>query len=311
MLVRVPISVIFGRSGDQSEPWVNAGKLQNRGFDFSLTLRDSEGAFRYSLTAQLSTFRNRVKYLPQQEIVNSDNTTITIRDHSIGSLYGFVAKRIITENDFDSNGNYLHAMPSSGKPAPGDIMFTDLNRDGIINDLDRTIIGKAIPDGMASLIFNGTIRQFDLYILLNGIWNFDIFNLQRSRLMSFDSQDMNHNKLAEYAKNYYRQGYPSSEYLRADLNNSNLNDRISTWWIENGSYLRFKEIQFGYTLKTTAPEQNPTVRLYAAASNLFTITRYKGRDPEGALSSSPLNSGIDNGIYPVPRFFGIGVQVRF
>ncbi len=313
LLVRVPISVVFGRSGDQSEPWVNAGKLQNRGVDFSLTLRDAEGIFRYSLTAQLSTFRNKVKYLPQQEIVNSDNTTITIRNHSIGSLYGFVARRIITENDFDSNGNYLHAMPSSGKPAPGDIMFADLNRDGIINDLDRTIIGKAIPDGMASLIFDGTMQQFDLYFLLNGIWNFDIFNLQRSKLMSFDSQDMNHNKLAEYATNYYRQGNPSTKYLRADLNNSNLNDRISTWWIENGSYLRFKEIQLGYTLKrkTGLLEQNPTVRLYVSASNLLTITKYKGRDPEGALSSSPLNSGIDNGIYPVPRFIGIGVQVKF
>lgn len=313
LLVKVPISDIFGRSGDQSEPWVNAGKLQNRGLDFSITFRAAKGGFRYSFTAQLSTFMNKVKYLPQQEIVNSDNSTITIKNHSIGSLYGFIATRIITEDDFDRNGNYLHALPSSGKPSPGDIMFVDLNRDGIINDLDRTIIGKAIPDGMASLIFNSEINRFDIYFLINGIWNFDIFNAQRSKLMSFDSQDMNHNKLAEYAQNYYRSGHPSDKYLRADLNNMNQNDRISTWWIENGSYLRFKEIQLGYTLqkRTNNLDNNSIIRLYASASNLFTITRYKGRDPEGALSSSPLNSGVDRGIYPIPRSIGIGVQVRF
>jgi hypothetical protein len=65
-------------------------------------------------------------------------------------------------------------MPASGKPAPGDLMFADLNHDGIINDLDRTIIGKPLPDGMASLIFDGSFGNFDLYVLLNGIWNFDI-----------------------------------------------------------------------------------------------------------------------------------------
>jgi len=313
LLVRVPVSVIFGRSGDQSDPWVNAGKLQNRGFDFSVTLKDSEGLFRYSLTAQLSAFRNKVRYIPQQEIINSDNTTITVKNHTIGSLYGFVAKRIITEADFDVNGNYLYAMPASGKPAPGDLMFADLNHDGIINDLDKTIIGKPVPDGMASLIFDGSFGNFDLYVLLNGIWNFDIFDMQRSKLMSFESQDMNHNKLAEYARNYYRPGYPGTKYLRADLFNTNQNDRISTWWIEKGSFLRCREFQLGYTFKSvvSVPGQKPTIRLYAAASNIFTITRYKGRDPEGAISASPLNSGIDNGIYPVPRSYGIGLQFQF
>ncbi|HQH40568.1 MAG TPA: TonB-dependent receptor [Bacteroidales bacterium] len=311
LLVRVPISMVFGRSGDQSEPWANAGKLQNRGVEMNLSYRKSTGRFTYSVSGNLTTIKNEVKYLPQKELVTGNN--ITYPGHTIGSLYGWIAERIITPDDFDSNGNYLYALPSSGKPSPGDLKFKDLNHDGTINDLDKTIIGKPWPDVVLGLSFDCSYKGFDFSVFFNSMLNYDVFNAQRAGLSSFNSQDLNHNKLLDYALNYYRPDKPSTEYVRADINNSNINDRISTWWIEKASFLRCRDVQFGYSLPSAfiGKAGISRTRIYLSAMNLFTLTKYTGRDPEGAAGSSPLTSGTDGGTYPIPRSFTLGIQVDF
>ena len=320
LLVTYEVPIIFGRSGDGSNPWVNAGKVQNRGFELNITWRRMEGYFNYSVNGTLTTIKNEVKYLPQLEILG-DNTQ-TIVGHSIGSLYGYVAERIITEDDFDAGGKYLYAPPSEGAPQPGDLKFKDLNQDGTITDLDRTIIGKPIPDAIIGLSYDCSYKGFDFSLFLYSMLKCDVFNEQRATLSSFVSQDMNHNKLKDYAMNYYREDRPSTEYVRADLNNLNKNDRISTWWIEDASFLRLRDIQLGYTLPVK-PSHSVGItrgRIYISAANLFTLTSYTGRDPESALSanrnttsgsSDPLRTGTDFGTYPTPRALTLGLQVDF
>lgn len=311
LLVRVPVSMAFGRSGDQSEPWANSGVTQNRGFEIAASYKNYEGAFKYSVTATVTTLKNEVVSLPLKEIISGNN--IALPGHTIGSLYGWVAERLHTPDDFDELGNYKWATVSNGVPQPGDIKYKDLNNDGKINDEDRTIIGKPLPDALYSLNFECSWRNFDFSIFLNGMYNYQVYNQQNATLLSFVSQDLHHNKLVEFADNYYRTDRTTTKYVRADLNNTNQNDRISTWWIENASFLRVKDIQLGYTLPETLVNSIglSRLRVYGSAANPLILTKYTGRDPENGAFSNPLSSGTDGGGYPNPRVLSFGVQVDF
>src|SRR5690606_14967443 len=141
LLVKIPMSAAYGRVSGAGDPWVNLGELQNKGFEFTGIYRKMEGDFNYNVSAHFSSIKNQVKYVPGEILSGNNLTTV---GHSIGSFYGYVAERILTGNDFDESGNYQHAIPATGTPSPGDLKFKDLNNDGIINDLDRTTIGKAV-----------------------------------------------------------------------------------------------------------------------------------------------------------------------
>lgn len=312
LLVKIPMSAAFGRVSGAGDPWVNLGEIQNRGFEFIATYRKMEGLFNYNISGNITTIKNEVKYIPG-EIISGNNLT-TLR-HTIGSFYGYVAERILTPSDFsqDESNKYLHAMPATGKPSPGDLKFKDLNNDGIINDLDRTIIGKAVPDFVYSLNIEIFYKNFDLSLFFYGMQNFDVYNHLRAGIESFSSQDMGHNKLRDYAMNYYREDRPSTKYVRADLNNTNQNDRPSTWFLEDGSFLRIKDAQLGYSLPKWTTDQIglSRARVYVNATNLYTLTKYAGRDPEAPTISGPLTPGNDQGTYPVPRAVTFGIQIDF
>jgi len=143
--------------------------------------------------------------------------------------------------------------------------------------------------------------------------NLQVYNHLRASAEGFSSQDMGHNKLRNYALNYYTPEKPSEKYIRADINNTNQNDRISTWFLENGSFLRIKDIQLGYSFPNGFLSHLgfTGTRIYLNASNILTFTKYTGRDPESPTVSEPLNPGNDNGAYPLPRAITTGVQIDF
>jgi TonB-dependent starch-binding outer membrane protein SusC len=310
LLVKIPMSAAFGRVSGAGDPWVNLGEIQNRGFEFTGTYRKMEGDFNYSVSGNLTTVKNEVIYIPGNILTGNNLTTL---GHTIGSFYGYVAERILTGDDFGEEERYLHAMPATGKPAPGDLKFKDLNNDGIINDLDRTIIGKAVPDIVYSLNLEAFYKNFDVSVFFYGMQNYDVYNHLRAGIEGFSSQDMGHNKLRDYAMNYYREDRPSTKYIRADLNNSSQNDRPSTWFLEEASFLRLKDAQMGYSLPQSVINNIglSRTRLYVSATNLLTLTQYTGRDPEAPTISGPLTPGNDGGSYPVPRSLTFGIQVDF
>ena len=315
LLVKRPMPSTFGRVSGAGDPWVNLGEVQNRGFEFNAMLRQMTGDFNYIISGNLTTIKNEVKYVPGEIIRDAARRfhNITKIGHTIGSFYGYVAERIITPDDFDAEGNYLYARPSSGTPQPGDLMFKDLNNDGIIDDLDRTIIGKAVPDLTYGLSLETMYRGWDFSVFFYGMHNYHVYNHMRPDIEGFSSQDMGHNKLAAFAENYYREDRPSTEYIRADLNNDNINDRPSTWYLENASFFRLKDIQLGYSFPGNVNKSIGLsgTRIYVSATNLFTITGYTGRDPEAPTVSEPLTPGNDTGTYPVPRAINFGIQVDF
>lgn len=330
LLVAIPISDAFGRV--DGNPWFNTGNIQNRGIEISLQWREQIGAFSYGLTSNFTTIKNEVKYLPVTDITTGaddiEGYNRTVEGHSIGALYGFVSEGIIqleesnyakgTDGNWqkDANGfytGYKHATHANNIPQPGDIRYSDLNGDGDVTPLDRTIIGKTIPSFNYSIGFDCSYKSFDFNIFLYGVGDFDIYNRQRANLSSMNSQDMDHNKLNDFAQNHWTIDNPSTTQVRVDPSNRNVNDRISTFWIEDGSFLRVKDVQLGYTLPKTdcARLGVASIRLYANASNLICFTKYKGRDPEVFMSSDPLDGGKDNGSYSMPRSFTGGLQIEF
>jgi TonB-linked SusC/RagA family outer membrane protein len=324
LLVAIPISSAFGRQ--DGNPWFNTGNIQNRGLEFSLQWRDNIGAFNYGINSNFTTIKNEVMYLPVTDITSGNNRTI--EGHSIGALYGYVSEGIIQLNESnytkDAEGNwqtdasgfytgYKHSTHLGNTPQPGDIRYSDLNGDGDVTALDKTIVGKTIPSFTYTLGFDCSYKGFDLNLFLFGVNDFDVFNSQRALLSSMNSQDMDHNKLNDFANNHWTVENASTTHVRLDPSNRNVNDQMSSFWIEDGSFLRIKDLQLGYTLAKNYSERLGVsrIRIFANASNLYCLTKYQGRDPESFISSDPLNSGTDNGSYSIPRSFVGGLQIEF
>jgi TonB-linked SusC/RagA family outer membrane protein len=310
LLLEVPVSITLGRLG---MPWVNIGKIENSGFDFDIRYRKLTGDFTYSISANLTTLKNRVVDIPSVIYNDVNNATnITRVGNTIGSFYGFVCEGIIQPGDTTDLGVYKYAKQGGSKN--GDLRFKDLNRDGVISDKDRIIIGKPVPDFTYSINVELGYKNFDFSVFLFGIENYQVLNGLRRDIESFSLQDLAHNKSKDFGQNYWTPDNLSTEYIRLDQNNSNNNTRISTWWLEDASFLRIKDVQLGYTLPQAASDRIgiSSLRIYTSVTNLHTFTKYTGRDPESPINSSgPLGTGLDNGAYPLPRVFNLGLQLGF
>ena len=308
MLLQLEQYHFMGRQQESARQPVNLGRIINRGFEFNASYRKMEGDFNYSASANLTTIKNKVMELPDDEPLIIGNT-ITREGHTIGSFYGWVADRIVQEDDFDAEGNYLHAE-QNGTISPGDIKFKDLNRDGRINTDDQTIIGKPVPDLVYGLNVDLYYKNFDFNIFFEGVYGNEIYNSRRSEIgLATEPATKNWNRLREVL-DYWTPGNPSTTMTRASVVDVNDNARMSTWFVEDGSYLRMKNIQLGYTLPAETIPSILNLRIYVSAANLVTITGYSGLDPE-INSDSPTSSGFDSGNYPIPRTYLAGIQIKF
>lgn len=333
LLVKRPIPMAMGylpgKTGAQ--PWTNSGKIVNKGIEISAQWHDIIGKFNYGVGTNFTTIKNTVNYLPVPSIISSNANNQTIEGHSIGALYGYVAKGIIqltdayytrdANNNFtkDAAGNYTgykFGKQEGVQPQPGDIRYQDSNADGVIDASDRTLIGKTIPSISYTLSFDCSYKSFDFNVFFNGVTDFDIYNAQRANLSSISvgtSGGTDGNKLNDFAVNHWTEVNASTTHVRVDLTNKNKNSQISSFWIEDGSFLRIKDLQLGYTLPAKACKYAgvANLRVYANGSNLYNFTKYKGRDPEGFMSNDPLMSGTDNGSYVTPRSVTLGLQIGF
>ncbi len=319
LLVQIPISNTLGRQ--DGEPWMNLGKIRNQGFEFDLRYSEREGELTYDITANLSRVKNEVIDLPE---AIREGSHITEIGHTIGSLYGYIDEGLVQPEDFTevtehedgtkTFSGYKYAVPSEAVPYPGDIRFKDLNRDGKITDADRTIIGKAVPDFNYTFNVDLFYKNFDFSLFLFGMHNMQVHNRQRSWIEGFATQDLDHNKSADFAANYYTLENPGDEYIRPDINNTNDNIRISTWWVEDASFMRIQDIQLGYSIPPAYLNYLglSNARIYVSLKNLYTFTGYKGRDPEAPINTNdPLSPGVDNDAYPLPRVYTAGLKIDF
>ncbi|WP_332032172.1 SusC/RagA family TonB-linked outer membrane protein [Kaistella sp.] len=309
MLVPMSVPVTSGYS-DVYVPSINAGKIQNKGIEATLSTKNFVGEnFKWSTDVVFSYNKNNV------ESINSETPIITASgglNSTIGQIqngypvnifYGYVTDGVF-QNQSEVN-NHAVQMPGSNpatSTAPGDIRFKDLNNDGVINDKDRTIIGNPNPKFTFSLNNTFTYKNFDLTIFLQGSYGNDIFNANR---MYTESMSVINNQNASVLGRWTGEG-TSNSMPRAIYGDPNQNSRVSDRYVEDGSYIKIKNINLSYTLPKGAFAQNfSLIKVFVSAQNLVTWTKYSGFDPE-----VPVN-GIDNGTYPITRIVSLGLNVGF
>ncbi|HPB52107.1 MAG TPA: SusC/RagA family TonB-linked outer membrane protein, partial [Saprospiraceae bacterium] len=235
--------------------------------------------------------------------IQSANSTVARTDvgHPLASFYGWVTDGIFQTEEEVKN----HAFQSEGT-SPGDIRFRDLNEDGVIDIKDRTYIGNPIPKMSYGLTGNIAYKGFDLNMFWLGSYGNDIYNAT----VRYDFTYVNR---PESTLNRWTGPGTSNTEPKVSLNDPNQNARVSDRFVEDGSFLRLKNIQLGYSIPTRwmSKVRVRELRIYAAAQNLFTFTRYSGMDPEIGIVGNALELGIDKGFYPQARVFMGGIELKF
>lgn len=308
LLERIPI---LGHVGNDP-PVANVGSVENRGVELELNWRHFTGDLSYSVGANVSYNRNEMTHIGNEEGVLpgahwaiAGMVTRTEVGLPIAYFYGYK-----TDGIFQSEAEVRQHMNSAGDPLqpnakPGDVRFVDVNGDGVIDDNDRTMIGNPTPDWTFGFNASLEYRQFDFSVFLTGTLGNDVFNgMQR--------QDLLFTNRTTAILDRWTEDNPSNSVPRYSWNDPNRNYRVSDLYIEDGSFLRVKNIQLGYKIPTRilGAIQAHSWRIYVSAENLFTFTRYTGTDPEiGAMSAFDI--GIDRGTYPLARTFRLGTSVSF
>lgn len=309
MLTKKPVPQTSGTSLEQADwPPVNIGKVLNRGFEFTINTKNFVGEFKWETNLNMSFNHNEVVSIGGPEILNG--VSLIQEGQPINSFYGYKLGGVYQTLDEVFTGPVMEnraADKASHNPykntSPGDMWFVDVDGNGEINDLDRTVIGNPSPDCIFG--FNNTFsyKNFDLSIFFQGALGNQVWNGVRA---SHESMNSTYNQLASTLERWTGEG-TSSSMPRAIYADPNNNSRASTRWLENGSYAKLKNLTFGYTLPEnwTNRAKVKALRLYVSFDNLCTITNYSGLDPEVGLN------GLDYGVYPSARTYMFGVSVKF
>ncbi|MEN8155907.1 MAG: TonB-dependent receptor [Bacteroidota bacterium] len=305
MLVREPVPQYVGFT---SNPYSNIGEMRNQGFELSMTYKEVMSDFSYDVTLNGAINRNELVTLGKGQPIPAGTIqagSICLNDvgHPIGSFYGYVTDGIF-QNQEEIDGT---AQPDA---RPGDIRYLDLNGDGTITDYDRTFIGNPQPKLFYGINFNAQYKGFDLYLFFQGSYGNQVFNATNWYLWHTAEQ---YNRSKDLLESWDGEG--STDKFPA-LNTTDLhgnNNRISDRYIEDGSYLRLKNLQIGYTLpgSLTGSVGMKEVRIYVSGQNLLTFTKYSGLDPEIGNLYSDLSAGVDLGTYPQYRIIQMGAKIVF
>lgn len=301
ILLRLPIPDIFG---GPKYPYQNAGAVENKGWEVQMGWRDHINDFNYRLDFNIADVKNQVKSLGGTEPTVGDR--VRMIGEPLDAFYGLVADRISQVSDFtydEANGTYNPNFPHiKGDPVqPGDIIYKDLNNDGEIDLIeDRKVIGSHIPRYTYGLRGYFEYKGIDLNIFIQGVGKVNGL-LTGSARHAFISESA---MPQEVHLDRWTPDNPGASYPRLTYQ-QNYNQRLSTFWLEDASYIRLKNVQLGYTLPSEVTEKYriAQLRAYISADNLFTISDYfYGYDPE-----SPVSSGS---FYPQVKTFIFGVNIK-
>ncbi|MBQ5983702.1 MAG: TonB-dependent receptor [Bacteroidales bacterium] len=340
-------------SSAMAAPYGNYGSIQNTGYEFTLTVHPVTTAnFEWTSEGQLSFNRNKLLALSgtaSAAIVGYGQWNDIVSESKIGeplfSFYGYQTDGVYTSLEDLQNSPQTENYPADGvsfnqynTPWVGDIKFKDLNGDGKITEADRTNIGSPMPKFTFGWTNTFRYRNFDLSIFINGSYGNKVLNylnmntgnmksawanqpasvLNRTKLVAIDPEKTYDGTGSVW--NWYEDitnvkiANPGAKLPRATTGDPNDNDRLSDRYIEDGSYVRLKNITFGYTFPKALLQKVKidNLRAYVNIQNLYTLTKYTGYDPEIGVSMASVNvMGLDNGRYPSPTVYSFGVNFTF
>ena len=313
MLTQVPIP---RTAGTGSIPYVNIGEVNNKGLDLNVTFRDKVGNFRYSIGGMFSTYKNRVVKLnndPNATVFGFSTRlpaiSVTKAGLPIASYFGYIVDGVIKDDAEAATapkfGSYTRA---------GVFKFRDVNGDGVITAADKTIIGNPHPDFTYGFNLNFGYKAFDLTVFIQGSQGNQIFNYLKywtdfNTFQGNRSKDMLYNSWKKLG----------DDALLPRLNSQDgTSQQISTYFVEDGSYTRIKNIQLTYNFPSSilSKIKLSSAQIYIQGQNLFTFTKYKGLDPDINLRATgsdnqDIHMGIDEGAFPVAKSYNVGLRLGF
>jgi len=303
MLAVVPLPGVVGFLPSAT----NVASARNSGFEFALNHRNQVGDVNYSIGGNIAFIKNEVTDLGEggQPVATGsvfgigDLVSYTEIGQPIAYFYGYETAGIFQTNE---EAAAYEALPEA---QAGDVIFVDQNNDGVIDSDDKIMIGNPHPDFTYGINMEAQYKGFDFTVFIQGSQGNDILN-------GVFRYDLNTTNLPVAALERWTGEGTSDWYPRISHSDPNQNNRISDRFVEDGSYMRIKNVQLGYTLSDATMQRLNigSCRVYVAANNLFTFTQYSGLDPEVGTRGT-LEIGIDRGFYPAARTFIAGINVNF
>ncbi|WPY98559.1 TonB-dependent receptor [Christiangramia sp. OXR-203] len=307
LLVIPQVSGILGVAAPgSSAPFVNGGGVENEGLEFSIGYNQVvNDNFKFNVNYNLTALRNEVLYVNSESGlipggvfgIGQEPPSRMEPGKPIGYFYGLETNGIFqTQAEVDAAATQANA-------APGDIRFVDQNGDGVIDSDDRTDIGDPIPDLTMGANIGFTFKN----------WDFNAYafaSLGNEIVRNFERNQPNTNRTNAFLGRWTGPGTTDS-FPRVTVGATS-NNQFSDFFVEDGSYLRLQNVQVGYTLDSDliANTGVEKFRVYASVNNAFTLTEYSGYDPS-ASNGAPIGGGIDQGFYPVPRIYMLGINLKF
>ncbi|WP_372794212.1 SusC/RagA family TonB-linked outer membrane protein [Lutibacter sp.] len=306
----IPVSGILGAAAPgASSPTINAGTVKNSGLEFSIDYKNNfSDDFSMSIGYNVTFLKNEVTEINGTDFIEGGVFSIGQPAPSrmevgqpIGYFYGYQTDGIF------QNQAEVDAHPSQAdlgaQSAPGDFRYVDTNNDNVIDVKDRVNIGDPIPEATMglNLQFNYKALDFSMYTFAS---------VGNDMVRNYESIAPDANQL-NYVLDRWR-GEGSTNTNPRVTTGASVNNVFSTYYVEDASYVRIQNIQLGYTINSKVSEKigATKLRVYASANNLYTFTKYRGYDP-GASSGAPIGGGIDDGFYPIPRTYMVGLNINF
>ncbi len=291
-------------AGENAAVWLNTGDMKNNGWEVTVAYNSPQyGDFSWNGSVNISQYKNELVTLnSRQKFIGGDQRLIP--GEPMGVYYGYVCDGIFQDATQVAN----HATQAGA--APGRLIYRDLNGDGVIDDNDRCIIGDPNPDLSLGLNLAFKYKAFTLDMFFAGDFGFDIQNHMKRQLLSMNYGNLATNRGADIL-NAWTPTNTSSDIPALSLTDDNNEARFSTYYVENGSYMKMKYLKLSYSLPKNLIKRigASNLDIYGQVENVFTMTKYKGLDPE--ILPGEYGARIDNGAYPRPRTFTIGLNLQF
>ncbi|MFV8324477.1 SusC/RagA family TonB-linked outer membrane protein [Flavobacterium sp. ZS1P14] len=298
LLIGVPLP--FSTGAFPASITTNAGAMRNKGFEFSATYNNNHNAFKYSISANLGTLKNEVLQIGINGNPIYGAASKTEVGRSMGEIYAYETDGIF------QNAAELAAAPTQTNAGVGDIKFKDINGDGMISDLDRTFQGVTIPKYSYGINLSGSYKNWDLSMFWQGSGGNKVFNSIYRNLMA--GQYGNH---STDMLNYWTPTNTATNVPRPIIGDPNANGRDSNRFIENGDYIKLQTMEIGYEIPFATKSFIQKAKVYVNGQNLFTISKYKGGDPDFNSNDGSFSRGYDGGSFPNPRTVSLGLEVNF
>lgn len=315
-------------AGNSSAPYINLGNMKNSGFDFSLSYRGESGDFRYDVTSTLFRYKNKVVKLNRNDLTRfygDGSFTIITKDQPISVFWGYEIEGIYKTKEELANhalqagiNNDEESLASDNwRSSIGSLKFKDQNGDGAITDDDQTVIGNPHPDFTYSLDFNLGYKNWDLNLFFFGLQGNDVFNYAKNTTdFNASISNKSHTIMAE-SWDPVKDANRDTKLGILNINNTSDSDYSTSYYVENGSFLRCKNLQLSYTFPKSLNGKIGVnnLKVYGQVTNLFTITKYSGPNPDiGAVNyggGGDWEKGVDFTSYPIARTMLLGVEMSF